>query len=358
MERRSLEFHKKGFIAVVLLILLGELSLTVQPLFVASNQVTLTSEFGTGGTLKVTYDFKQGSYPNTIRVAVFPTFDALFDRDIFVYCDQDYPSSLVSLSGWLGIIDHLEENQRLKGYRGKLETVNALRLRDVMLQRNDSVVIIPSGVLPETVHTKESSLVRQFMENGGIMIWVGDVFAYYSGKPRGQLQPSSSENPGLEAQEEILGFVLSNTTELNLATEKTMVSNGLSLKYTGLQAGIYVDEVLRHDGLVLGKTSGNMTSLATVPVGNGFLVVFSGKVSPARSELGEDFVASDIMTILLSGIIYSNGQFAYNVIDRTDVHSQSLILDVTDERIRGAVFLAVSDDYYSYYFYRQFIPRP
>lgn len=339
--------------------LLGELSITVQPLFVASNRVTLTnSEFGIGGKFEATYDVKQGSYPNTLRVAIFPLFDTLIDRDIFVYYDQNYPSSLVSLSSWLGIIDHLGENQRLRGYGGKLEIVNASRLRDIMLQRNDSVVIIPSGVLPETVHTKESSLVKPYLDNGGVMIWVGDVFAYYSGKPRGQLRPSSFENPGLEAQEEILGYILSNTTKLDAAAEKTVLSDGLSLKYTGLQAGINVDEVLKHDGLVLGKTSGNMTSLAAVPVGKGFLLVFGGMVSPARSELGEDFVASDIMTILLSSIIYSNGQFAYSTIDRTDVHSQSLSLDVRDQRIRGVVFLVVSADYYNYYSYRQFIDKP
>ncbi len=353
-----MDVYRRAFAATLILILIGELILLIQPLFVTDNNVTLLNAGFQGEEMfEVAFDVKQGSYPNILKISLFLSFSAVIDKDIFVYYDQDYPSSLVSLSSWLGIIDHLEENHRLKAYGGKLETVNALKLREVMLQRNDSVVIIPSGVFPETVHTTESSLVKQYLENGGTMIWVGDVFAYYSGKFRGQLQPSSSENPGLEAQKRILGYILSNMTGLNPANAETVISNGLCLKYAGLQAGVYVDEVLKHDGLVLGKTRKNMTSVAAVPVGNGFLVVFGGIVSPARSELGEDFVASDIMNILLSGIVNSNGQFTYNVINRTDVHNQTLSIDVNDRRIRGAVFLAISDDYYSYYFYRQYIPK-
>lgn len=353
-----MDVHRRAFAVTLILILTGELILLVQPLFVADDKVTLLKAgFQGEELLEVTFDVKQGSYPKVLKISLFPSSSTVIDKDIFVYYDQDYPSSLVSVSSWLGIIDHLEENHRLKGYGGKLEAVNAPGLREIMLQKNDSIVIIPSGVFPETVHTKEASLVKQYLENGGIVVWVGDVFAYYSGKRGGQLQTPSPENPGLEAQERILGYVLSNTTKLDRANVDTALSNGLCLKYSGLQAGISVDEVLKHNGSVLGKTSKNMTSVAAVPVGNGFLVVFGGKVSPARSELGEDFVASDIMNILLSGIIHSNGQFTYSVINRTDVHNQTLSIDVNDKRISGAVFLAISNDYYSYYFYRQYIPK-
>jgi hypothetical protein len=258
----------------------------------------------------------------------------------------------------MGIIDHLQENQRLKGYLGKLEIVDASRLKEVMTHEYDSILIIPSGVLPDTVHTKENSLVKQYLENGGTLVWIGDVFAVYSGKYRGKLTWPSPENPGLEAQEKILGYIVSDVSNFESADIETKYSEALSLKYSGIQAGIHVEEVLKHNGLVLGKVKENRTSIGIVPVGKGSLILFGGTVAPTRTLFGEDFVASDIANILLSGIIHSNGQIAYQTIQREDAYNQKLEITVNDHNISGFVFLAVSDDYYSYFFFRQFIPKP
>ena len=93
-----------------------------------------------------------------------------------------------------------------------------------------------------------------------------------------------------------------------------------------------------------------------VPVGKGSLILFGGRVT-ARTLFGEDFVASDIANILLSGVIYSNGQLTHQVINRRDVRNETLIVAFNGINITGVVFNAVSDDYYTYFFFRQFIAK-
>jgi hypothetical protein len=305
--------------------------------------------------IEVTYNIKQGTYPNILKVALVPVYQSPIDKDLYVYFDKDYPSSLISLSSWIGVIDHLHENIKLKGYEGKLEIVNALKLKEIMLQKHNSILIIPSGVLPETVHTKENSIIKQYLEDGGIIVWIGDVFAFYSGKYRGKITSFSSENPGLDAQEKILGYIVSNTSKYELANVETPYSEALNVKYPGIHNGAFVEEILKQDGLVLGKVKENRTSIGMVPVGKGFLILFGGSVTSARTIFGEDFIASDVINILLSGIIYSNGQLSYDEIHRKNVYNETLTVALNDSQIIGVVFFAVSEDYYSYFFFRQFI---
>jgi len=354
-----MNFCEKILGVIFILILLGELIVVIQPSIVVKTSVSVENiRYKDGRRVEVLYDVKQGTYPNSLRVTLVPVYQPLIDKNLYIYYDRDYPSSLVSLSSWNGIIDHLQVNTRLKEYNGKLEIVNASKLKEIMLQMYDSILVIPSGVLPETVHTKESSLVKQYLESGGIMVWLGDVFAAYSGEYGAKVNCYNLENLCLDAQEKILGYVISNASKLESADVETPYSAALSLKYPGIQAGIFVKEVLKHNGLVLGKVEENRTSIAVVPVGKGHLILFGGRVTPARTEFGEDFVASDIVNILMSGIIYSNGQLAYQTIERRDVNSQMLGLSVSVNKVSGFMFLVISQDYYNYYFFRQFLLKP
>ena len=350
--------YEKVLVVILALILLGEFNVMLQSKVVVQTKIQITNiRYPDETRVEITYNVKQGSYPNILKVALIPVSQPLNDKNLYVYYDTDYPSSFISYKSMMGIIDHLQENQRLKGYLGKLEIVDASRLKEVMTHEYDSILIIPSGVLPDTVHTKENSLVKQYLENGGTLVWIGDVFAIYSGKYREKLTWPSPENPGLEAQEKILGYIVSDVSNFESADTETKYSEALSLKYSGIHAGIYVEEVLKHNGLVLGKVKENRASIGMVPVGKGSLILFGGRVT-ARTLFGEDFVASDIANILLSGIIHSNGQIAYQTIQREDAYNQKLEITINDHNISGFVFLAVSDDYYSYFFFRQFIPKP
>ena len=348
--------YEKMLAVVFALILLGELYTVTQPSLVVKTSVSVSDiTYLDGKKAEITYSVDQGTYPNTLAVALLRSYQLFSDRHIYTYYDENYPSSMVALASWLGIIDHLDENLRLKGYVGSTEVVNAARLRELMLQEYDSVVIIPSGVFPETVHTRESSLVKQYLEMGGIIIWIGDYFAAFLGKYGNMVNGSSTENPGFEAQQEILGYTISNASSLESAGNASLFSHSLNLRYPGIQRGILVDEVVKHGGLVLGMTNGDRTSIGLVPVGNGYLVIFGGKVTTARSEFGEDIVASDIANILLSGVAYSNGEVTYHMLERNSVRNQTMSFDLNDSQIKALVLLVISSDAYSYFFFRKLI---
>lgn len=351
--------YEKMLVVVLALILLGEVYTVVQPSLVVKTSVNVSDiKYVDGNKAEITYSVDQGSYPNTLAVALLRSYQLFSDRHVYVYYDQNYPSSMVATASWLGIIDHLEENLRLKAYSGGMEVTNASRLREVMSQEYNSIVIIPSGVFPETVHTRESSLVKPYLENGGTIVWVGDYFGAFLGTYRNPVNGSSTENPGFKAQQEILGYTISNASLLESAGNATLFSQSLNLRYPGIQRGILIDEVVNHGGLVLGMTNGNRTSIGLVPVGKGYLVIFGGKVTTARSQFGEDIVASDIANILLSGVAYSNGEVTYRALDRNSVHNEIMTFDVKDSKIKALVVLVISTDAYSYFFFRKLITLP
>jgi len=354
-----MNIHERMLGILLSMILFGEIVLVIQPTMIKKTTVNVLSvKFDSETEVKVTYTIKQGTYPNKLTVSLLPVYQSLHDKDLYVYYDRDYPSSFVFKSSWVGIIDHLEENIKLKDYKGKMEIVNASTLKEIMLTKYNSIIIIPSGVLPETVHTKESSLVKQYLDNGGIVIWIGDVFAALIGKFRNSTEYVPSDNNATEFQEKILGYLVSNRSKLEVANIRTNYSEALSLKYSGVQAGIFSEELLKHDGIVLGWTREGRASIGVVPVGKGYLILFGGKVTPARTQLGEDFVAADIINILLSGAIYSKGKLSYKVVLRKDAYNETLSLTLNNPEIVGVMLIVVSDDFYSYYFFRQFIPKP
>ncbi len=351
---------EKIFVLILFVILIGEILLASYT-FSVNNYPSVEiagcdfAEVGGDLLIEVNYSITQATYPLVIRVVLIPVYKEIYDKPVYIYYDADYPSSCVTRAAWIGFIDHLLPALKLKGYTGTLEVVNADRLKEIMLNRKDSIVIIPSGVFPATVHSKTETLVDDYLKGGGTIIWMGDGFAYYSGKFRENVVWPSEENPGWASQDAILGYPLSGNYAPIIAYESSPISNALNLQYPGIQTGVTISQALRHGGLILGKVYEDKTSIAAVPVGNGSLIIFGGAVGLTRSEFGEDVVANDVATILLSNIFQSGGQISFNTAFRENMAS-TLTISVSKGEFSGASFVAYSIDDYSYFFQRAFLP--
>lgn len=352
---------EKSFIIVLCVILIGEVLMVSYKVSIDSRPFVEIAGYdltdaGKTMSFNVTYSVKQAMYPLVIRLVLIPVYEELNDKPVYVYYDENYPSSYVTRAAWMGFIDHLLPTLKLKGYTGTVEVVNADRLREVMLTQNESIVIIPSGVFPETVHSKTETIVGGYLRSGGTIIWMGDGFAYYSGKFRGDLKWPSEENPGWASQEEILGYPLYGNYLPISANESSPISNALNLQYPGIEKGVTISQAVRHGGLILGKVYEDKTSIAAVPVGSGSLVIFGGSVGNTRSELGEDIVVNDVANILLSHILQSNGQISFSTVNRENIVNDTLALSTPKSEVSGVFFIAHSIDNYSYFFQKTFLP--
>ena len=355
-----MNLYEKILVVILCLIFVGEL-LTLSYYYVPNKQPTIEitqyQSFETGEYLNynLTFSIRQGTYPLLLRVVLMPILQPITEKPIYVYYDENYPSSFVSRLSWIGFVGHLLPSLTLRGYSGTVEIVNAQRLRQVMLNDTDSVIIIPSGVFPDTVYSQNDSLVGQYLKSGGTLFWMGDAFAFYSGHFQGHLT-SSEENPGWEAQNSILGFTLFNSSSQIEANLSSPLSYALDLNYPGIRFGAFINQTLASNGLVLGKVNDDRTSIAAVPVGKGFLVLFGGEVGLTRTETGEDVVADDVAKILLSNVLQSNGQTVVATINRENITNETLTLQVPKTTFKGMFFLVYSTDNYSYFLEREMFP--
>ena len=113
----------------------------------------------------------------------------------YVYYDKAYPSSWISKKASGKILEFFSKQYKFK-------RVNAKELAEVMKQTpgasTEIVVIFSQDIVPDTVVDNPASptpksLIRQFMNKGNSIIWLGDVPILYVGMANGEKKslPSS-----------------------------------------------------------------------------------------------------------------------------------------------------------------------
>lgn len=242
--------------------------------------------------------------------------------------------------------------------------MNAIELSSEMRESSEFVLIIPSGVFPETIHSKNESLVGSWLGSGGTMIWIGDAFGRFSGLKGGRTELFSEGDFG-SVQNQILGFSFFNETSgesERFATQPSDFSTALDLAYPETFVGAYVSEVIRQKGVVLGRTTSSSnprSSIAQFPVGNGCLLLFGGGVRRAFTASGEDVIARDIAHILSFGFPLATEEVVYNthhLATNEELNGTIQIVLPEDRNVEGILVAAYSKAMYVRFFSRHFIP--
>lgn len=352
-------------ILVVAILMIGQTMVYTQPLIQQRPTLYVRSINASNvDHVKVDYSLTSGSFPVDMQVFTTPlTYspNSFSNMEILIYYDKDYPSSFVSEAGWIGLLDHIPIELELGGYNGSVRIVNAVELQHRMQKGHEFTVIIPSGVLPDTLHAKNETSVGDWLRSGGTMIWIGDAFAYLSGQKGRVTEPFSAGNYS-QIQNQVLGFTLFNETSKEserFAYEPSTFSEALDLRFPDALVGPYVSEVLKNGGLVFGRTTAQnvRTSIAYVPVGSGSLILFGGGVGRAFTATGEDVVAHDIAQILCSGFPFSTAIAEYRTYELNRWEDKSASITVAlpeDENVTGILVVGFSKSPYVRFFARQF----
>jgi hypothetical protein len=316
---------KRATLAIILIfiILIPELSY-----FYFTKNYKLSKAEGELKVLEIRNEVKEGqvslkievsltyclSFESHVRLLVFPLPVELktFSNVVYIYFDERYPSFGLGLREWIGLKDHIPIELKKLGFEGKI--VNAIELGEILLKEGNACIIIPSGVLPDTVYSVRGGLISNWLENGGVLIWIGYKIGYYIGHEDGELTVV-----GDLGQKLLLGYEL-NAGSFSyweaIANEWTAFAKGLALSYPHAWMGPNLDAISEHDGIAIGGlyTSNNDLEYSSISIlphafGKGKVILFGGGVGYAGAPLGEDFVARDIAKILWSGLQLPDASF-------------------------------------------------
>jgi hypothetical protein len=308
------EGNKANMITIIIstLIILILLEITVN--YPSKSSIDPKFEILNFNRTAIEYKVSSSFYPSTLQIAVLsmrapppPTLS-----NIYIYYDPQYPLSAVDRKAAHGLIDHLSSELDMREYHTKIKAVNATALGLLLSQKKyaNDLLIMPAGAFPDTVYTLDKNFVKPWIENGGKLFWIGDYFGYYSAE-RGQdiLNYSSPKNPSLDGAASFFGKNIFIVKDVGSQTqEESKYSESLLLDYPGVARGVSLVALESVGGTILGKVDNTSTSIASVPLGNGKVVIFGGEMIGGDDQ--EVRVAKDMAQIIKSGVLSSSNVIA------------------------------------------------
>jgi hypothetical protein len=221
-------------------------------------------------------------YSVQLSRADYLTSDIPSVSTMYFYYDQAYPASYSSDPYWFGLSQLVVQLASERAWNLKLVTLNANQLATFLAQApaSGSVLVMASGVLPDTVYGPGTNEALSWLHAGGTLIWAGDSVGAYAGAPGVNGGPGVLESMGAQGISQFLDYSYLGSGGrdfLNASTYSTafsfLFSQGL-----GNALEFNVPRLVAAGGIALGPRSGNFTNLAVIPEGAGRLVDFAGPI--------------------------------------------------------------------------------
>jgi hypothetical protein len=205
---------------------------------------------------------------------------------VYLYFDASYPWSYSNLVDWYGLSTQIVTVSEFRGAAINVIVLDAAQLPGFLntTPTLGEVLIVASGVLPDTVFTKSTNLVTPWVEGGGTLVWIGDKIGGYSGMPGVPLKYPSPFNPGNNGTRQFLNLTLLGGSS-QYYNQSSSLATAFDLNYTlGLaNDDLNVTLVPTFNGTLLGNLNGSFTNLASVPLGSGRLLYFGGPTEDAAN---------------------------------------------------------------------------
>jgi hypothetical protein len=284
---RPIPFRAIARVAIVVflvLILISELLVYTPAL---SGRPAVTVELGVDGNqvvgnatihVSVASDFRQAIY----LIRQFPAVST-----VYFYYDSSYPISYSNPVDWYGLSQHIGT---VSGFRGNPIGIVLLNAQQLSNFLNDSatapgsVLVMASGVLPDTIFTASFNYLSPWIRNGGTLVWIGDKIGTYSGGSGGILRYPSPANPGANGTGQFVNVTLFGGIE-DLYTNPSSLASAFNLNYTYAipYDDLNMSRLPGHRGTPLGNVNGDFTNIATIPLGAGQVVYFGGPTEDATN---------------------------------------------------------------------------
>lgn len=272
-----------AIVVFLVLILVAEVLLYTPSL---SGQMTATVELNiVGGYIDGNATFHAPVAAHVLRT-VFLVSTYVPVQTLYFYFDTGYPYSFSNPIDWYGLSTHIFTVSGFRGNPINVVILNAAQLSEYLRSppTTGAVLVVASGVLPDTVFTKSTNLLSPWIASGGTLVWLGDTIGTYSGSPGVPLQYPSPANPGVNGTNQFINWTLFGGSS-SFYNETSSVAQAFDLNYTfGAPGhGLNVTRLPLFNGTVLGNLDRGYTNLATVPLGAGHIVDFLGPTLDATN---------------------------------------------------------------------------
>jgi hypothetical protein len=300
------------FICVLLVgLAAGECAIYTRPLIMSEQSlgISVGSARSAGGSTQVQVEVSHGPADTAIKLAAYPLAESqdLSQPSIFVYNDGTYPTAGVALTVAQGVYDHLVGELSARDYRGQISGLSATQLVAMLKdtgKAKDRMVVIMTGVMPDTAFSRTIDLISAWVRAGGILAWAGGAIGYWNGT-RGQAL-TDVNIVGESGTQRLLGngVIQYPTTFGREGTVRSDWASALDLAYRFTGAGVLRDAVASQRGVALGWYSGLYASISFLPRGSGGYLIFGGEVPDETS------ISVDLTKIILSRAASSTGTVA------------------------------------------------
>lgn len=245
-------------------------------------------------------------FPSTYRATAIALGVAPLPMPVYLYYDETYPITNSSRPRIFGLTDHLRSEMSLAGTSADLRLVDAFSLPS-LLRGPPAVLIMASTAWPATILPGQPTLVRDWLEAGGVLVWSGALMGVYAGNLKGEVLdlrvefPTQTWGPSV-----ILGFDPVRPGGPNRTSASSAWGAALGIRSPLATWGARLSEIETHGGLALGGLTAEpdpKVSLSLLPVGAGSVALFGDAIGPVFTYSAEDVVAHDIARLLLSGLL-------------------------------------------------------
>ncbi|GBD16112.1 hypothetical protein HRbin26_01007 [bacterium HR26] len=276
------------------------LSLALLTILVAGSLVLLAGRFASDDAFMVTIESGGVRYRTPDRPFAYTWYLSVACRpasldQIYVLTDPSIAETFIGNRSILeGFYVHLQANAGAIGWEPSLERLTVTQMRELLESGRPAVIVDPLGYWPAEI---SPAALRSWIETGGVFIWMGDRIGAWQWTPGGPVatdQPLDHSLWGRSIYDERAPQPLE-------AVPLPEVQN-LGLVYRWATHGPSPQAVAELGGRALGwrTRDGRRVSHAIIPLGQGAVVVFGGRLAMQRGLAAE--AAQDIVVILYRGL--------------------------------------------------------
>jgi hypothetical protein len=325
---------------------------------------------GAENAVNITYELA-ADVPLDSTVVVTPLSTLPQDLPVYVFYDTEYPTVATDWTFSAMLQAHLNGELRLREYSNETRLASAAELQDIFVKKEPAVVIMASGAFPSNLFSKETNLVKPWVDSGGVLIWFGFHIGFYvveKGMKSEDIRDNMTQNPRGDGSRQLGldGFFeyLEMKDNPSIATFSSPISEALEISYDLIQQAPLLDIVWAKNGLVLGKIGGEnplkfRSSVSMIPMGAGKFVIFGFFLMESLTLNGPELAAWDLAQILCSGVLQMSPDSAqyyqsfHLAKEETRIDNARLVLK--PEVVGFVVFEYTSKRSNGVLFYREFI---
>jgi len=298
--RTSIErFFRVVLVVFLVVIVIAEILIYAPPAQ-ARISSSLNVDEASNGTFVGSYDVSS-TFEAHVNVSLTVSNSVQRSWPIYLYYDSAYPSSWSSPVWSFGLMPHLDAVLAARGLPADVILLDATQLAGFLRSpsTSDSVLVMPTGVIPNTVYNGSMNLLSPWVRAGGTLVWFGDTIGYYSGQPNTPLTYPSPLNPGDPGVSQFVNpSIFGSGSPLYLNASAASQAYNFAYDFGIVGQGLSLRVIQQLGGEVLGGIDGDYTNAARIPLGAGTIDYFA---IPLEHEITP--LSTSLVNMLQSGVL-------------------------------------------------------